>query len=104
MEKHNPRRTVRQCWSRPSSWQSGRMRPMIFRVAFTLALLASSLSAATVSRISSTEGTLVKYIDLHNDEGLALLERVVNINSGTHNLAGVREVGRIFRAELDSIG
>ena len=47
---------------------------------------------------------LVRYVDAHNDEGLALLERVVNINSGTHNLSGVREVGRIFRAELDALG
>ena len=35
---------------------------------------------------------------------LALLERVVNINSGTLNFDGVREVGRIFRAELDGLG
>jgi glutamate carboxypeptidase len=33
-----------------------------------------------------------------------LLERVVNINSGTMNFAGVRKVGDIFRAELDSLG
>jgi glutamate carboxypeptidase len=81
------------------------MPRMILRVAMPLALLASSLFAAPVtSRLSSTERTLVKSIDAHNDEGLALLERVVNINSGTHNLAGVREVGSIFRAELDSLG
>jgi glutamate carboxypeptidase len=35
---------------------------------------------------------------------LALLERVVNINSGTHNFDGVREVGRLFRAELSALG
>src|SRR4051812_25760887 len=44
------------------------------------------------------------YIDAHNAEGLALLERVVNINSGTLNFNGVREVGRIFRADLDKLG
>jgi len=78
---------------------------MIPRLALTLALLVSPLSAApAATRLTATESALVKSIDLHNDEGLALLERVVNINSGTHNLAGVREVGRIFRSELDSIG
>ena len=54
--------------------------------------------------LNASDASLVKYIDAHNDEGLALLERVVNINSGTQNFAGVREVGAIFRAELDALG
>jgi glutamate carboxypeptidase len=33
-----------------------------------------------------------------------LLERLVNINSGTMNFAGVREVGSILRKELDALG
>ena len=36
--------------------------------------------------------------------GLALLERVVNVNSGTMNLAGVREVGRLFQPEFERLG
>src|SRR3989304_4023332 len=50
------------------------------------------------------ERALAAFGDAHNDEAIALLERVVNINSGTMNLAGVREVGGIFRAELDRLG
>ena len=50
------------------------------------------------------ERAIVTHVDAHNHEGLALLERVVNINSGTQNHAGVREVGAIFRAELDALG
>ena len=38
------------------------------------------------------------------DEGVALLERAVNINSGTQNLAGVRAVGKLFAAELEALG
>jgi glutamate carboxypeptidase len=53
---------------------------------------------------SSVERTIVSTIDARNGDALALLERVVNINSGTQNLAGVREVGAIFRAELDGLG
>ena len=45
-----------------------------------------------------------RYIDAHNADALALLERVVNINSGTQNFDGVSEVGRVFRAELDALG
>ena len=56
------------------------------------------------SPLSSGERSLVAYIDAHNQDALALLERVVNINSGTQNLAGVQEVGRIFRAEFDALG
>ena len=60
--------------------------------------------SAAAAPLSKSEQALVKSIDAHNDEGLALLERVVNINRGTHNFAGVREVGAIFRAELDALG
>lgn len=43
-------------------------------------------------------------VDRHNPEALALLERLVNINSGTNNLAGVREVGDVLRAQFDALG
>jgi len=54
--------------------------------------------------LSATERTLVKSVDAHNADALALLIRVVNINSGTMNFAGVRQVGDVFRAQLDSLG
>jgi glutamate carboxypeptidase len=50
------------------------------------------------------ERAIAAYIDAHNAEALALLERVVNINSGTQNFAGVREVGAVFMASLDRLG
>jgi glutamate carboxypeptidase len=49
------------------------------------------------------EREIVAYIDAHNAEALALLERVVNINSGTQNFAGVRAVGAIFLASFDRL-
>ena len=54
--------------------------------------------------LSTDERAMVAAIDASNDRAIALLERVVNINSGTMNFAGVREVGAIFRAELDALG
>ena len=54
--------------------------------------------------LTTDERAMVAAIDASNDRAIALLERVVNINSGTMNLAGVREVGAIFRSELDSLG
>ena len=54
--------------------------------------------------LDSNERALTSFIDAHNADSLALLERVVNINSGTQNLDGVKEVGRVFSDELSRIG
>ena len=50
------------------------------------------------------ERTITKFIDDHNTEAVALLEKAVNINSGTGNHAGVRAVGQLFKAEFDALG
>jgi glutamate carboxypeptidase len=74
---------------------------------FTLGLSLSGLSMGPgpqVSPLATDERAIASFVDAHNNDALALLERVVNINSGTQNLAGVREVGRIFRAEFDALG
>jgi len=68
------------------------------------ALLVAVSSMQASSGLTPDERSLAGYIDTHNHEALALLERVVNINSGTQNFEGVREVGRAFRAELDALG
>lgn len=47
---------------------------------------------------------MARAVDSHNAAALALLERTVNINSGSLNFAGVRHVGDIFRAQYDSLG
>jgi glutamate carboxypeptidase len=54
--------------------------------------------------LPAIEDAIARAVDAGNAGGLALLEQVVNINSGTMNLAGVREVGAVFRAQLDDIG
>jgi glutamate carboxypeptidase len=61
-------------------------------------------AAAQGPALSPDERALAAYIDAHNDEAIALLERVVNINSGTMNLQGVSDVGAVFRGELDRLG
>jgi glutamate carboxypeptidase len=50
------------------------------------------------------ERAIVAAVDANNAAALTLLEKAVNINSGTHNFAGVRAVGDIFRRELDDLG
>ena len=66
-------------------------------------LITIPLMQASTS-LTSPERTIVAHVDAHNADALALLERVVNVNSGTQNFKGVREVGRIFAAEFDKLG
>jgi glutamate carboxypeptidase len=54
--------------------------------------------------LSDTERQLVAEVDAHADEAISLLERLVNINSGTMNLGGVRAVGRILGDQLTELG
>ena len=61
-------------------------------------------SAIPPRPLDATETRITSYIDQHNDEAIALLERVVNINSGTLNLDGVRKVGDIFAEEFRTLG
>jgi len=67
---------------------------------------AGATSAATTAAdsLSATERAIARAVDQRNAQALALLERVVNINSGTMNFEGVRRVGDAFRAELDALG
>jgi len=54
--------------------------------------------------LTKQERAVAKAVDSHNAAALALLERTVNINSGSLNFVGVRQVGDIFRAQYDSLG
>jgi glutamate carboxypeptidase len=69
-----------------------------------LFLIGTGASLAAQTPVSPAERAIVRAATAGNAEGLALLERVVNINSGTMNLAGVRQVGDVFRAEFDRLG
>ena len=68
-----------------------------------LLLLALTLMQAS-SSLTPPERAIVEAVDARNAEGLALLERVVNINSGSQNFEGVREVGKVFAAEFERLG
>ena len=61
-------------------------------------------SAHAQEVVSQTEQRILVEIEARAQEAIALLERSVNINSGTMNFEGVREVGRLFREELDALG
>src|SRR3954470_6223453 len=50
------------------------------------------------------ERAIVAAVDTGNAAARTLLENAVNINSGTHNFAGVRAVADLFRKEFDALG
>lgn len=65
-------------------------------------LLPFLMSAQTTP--DPVEQTIVRTIDAEEQRTIALIEKLVNINSGTMNLAGVRTVARVLEAELREIG
>ncbi|HEX7070182.1 MAG TPA: M20/M25/M40 family metallo-hydrolase [Rhodothermales bacterium] len=78
-----------------------------FRIAAPALLLIGGLlvtSLVNAQALAPEEQAIVSYVEAHVDEQIDLLERVVNVNSGTLNQEGVREVGRIFAEEFEAIG
>lgn len=67
-----------------------------------LALLPGN--ATGQEALSDAERRIVAAVDADIGFGLALLEASVNINSGSMNPDGVREVGALYRAPLDELG
>ena len=62
------------------------------------------VSLALSDGLSKAEKTIQTYIDKHVEEATDLVEKVVNINSGTLNIDGNKTVGKIFQTELDQLG
>jgi len=54
--------------------------------------------------LDPVELSIVSHVDSEQRRAVALLEEVVNINSGTMNLAGVRRVGEVFAREFSTLG
>ncbi|MDQ3126432.1 MAG: M20/M25/M40 family metallo-hydrolase, partial [Pseudomonadota bacterium] len=68
------------------------------------ALLLLLAPAAALAQPSPAEQAMMQTVVSEHDRHIALLERMVNQNSGTLNLAGVRIVGDMVRAELEPLG
>lgn len=70
------------------------------------AFLAASLALAPAAqaKLSKAEAAMAKTVAADQERSIALLERLVNQNSGSLNLAGVEKVGAMMRAELEPLG
>lgn len=87
----------------------GPMRPIRTLVVPTLlfALLATvpgSAGADPASPLDPTEEEVAAWIAEHEDDAYALLERLVESNSGTLNPPGVRAVGEVLAERFERIG
>lgn len=71
---------------------------------FVSLLAAGLMGGAAAQSLSPEEERIVGLVKANSGKALALLEKTVNINSGTMNHKGVREVGKVFQAELDKLG
>lgn len=72
-------------------------RPLLCALALTAALPASA-------QLSGAERKIAASVDADSANTLALLERMVNQNSGTLNLAGVRAMGEMLCPEFEALG
>ncbi|CAN5306214.1 M20 family metallopeptidase [soil metagenome] len=78
------------------------MRPVCTAI-FTAALILS-LATPALAALSPAERKMATIVDAGQDRALALLERLVNQNSGSLNLAGVEAVGKMMWPELEALG
>ncbi|WP_255429592.1 M20/M25/M40 family metallo-hydrolase [Ramlibacter albus] len=72
------------------------------RIALFAALATIALAAH--AQLNETEQRIVAAVKSRMPQAVELLERSVRINSGSLNPDGVREVGKVFRAEFDALG
>ncbi|MGC1422969.1 MAG: M20/M25/M40 family metallo-hydrolase [Terracidiphilus sp.] len=79
-----------------------RIHPVVFP------LMAAAFSLVSIAQntptLSPEEKAMVTYIDANEQASNGMLEKLVNINSGTHNLEGVRAVAEIMQAQLSDLG
>lgn len=73
---------------------------------FSALLLAIMLSgcATFLSPAKADDAAILSTIDANFDAQIAFLEDVVNQNSGTLNVEGVKTVGQMFLSEFDTLG
>ncbi len=69
----------------------------------TILLLLITMAGYT-QKLSRDEKKVVAIVDQRMPDAIHFLEKIVNINSGTNNLDGVKAVGMAFKQELDAMG
>ena len=78
-----------------------RLHPLI-----TLLILFLIATTATAQKqdLDTTETRMVQTVDADHQQAIELLRQLVEINSGTKNLEGVREVGKVLMPHFEALG
>lgn len=74
------------------------------KIILTIVLTALLVTVSFAQKLSADEQKIISYIDANIPNAVSLLEKTVNIESPTEDLAGVKNVGMIYKKEFDSIG
>ncbi len=69
-----------------------------------ISLLFSFIAKAQSANLTPTERKIVQSIDGDKQQSIDLLRQLVEINSGTKNLEGVREVGKVLMPRFEALG
>jgi glutamate carboxypeptidase len=69
-----------------------------------IALISLALAAPARAELNAAERRIAATVERQSERSVTLLQRLVDQNSGTLNLDGVRAVGEMMRAELEPLG
>ena len=70
---------------------------------YTLILIIT-LSFGFGQSLNQNEKEIQKFVEKNTNEAIDLLEKIVNINSGSLNIKGNQKVGKILQKDLDKLG
>ncbi|MEQ8359516.1 MAG: M20/M25/M40 family metallo-hydrolase [Cytophagales bacterium] len=79
------------------------MRNKMNPLCIVIALLAVVFQVEA-QKLNKDEKKVVVSVDQQMPDAIKFLEKIININSGTNNLSGVKDVGMAFKEELDAMG
>ena len=77
---------------------------MTFRLVYAFAATALVLPTPALAALSPAEQVMVQTVDAEQQRTTTMLQRWVDQNSGSHNLAGVEAVRRMIEPELQQLG
>ena len=67
-------------------------------------ITALGVSTPAAAKLSNAEAKMAASVDAEYESNVALLEKLVNQNSGSLNIEGVTKVGQMMREQLEALG
>ena len=80
------------------------MMPRKLALPFLAAALVLPAFSQPAQQLTAQEKAVAAYVDAHQQEANEFLAKLVDTNSGTHNLEGVRAVAKMMQQQFDELG